>query len=185
MTFAQLAGGPQHPYSLTRSSILRTALALKLTTDTLAQHLAQQLLPAYLLSGDEPLLIAEAADAVRARARALGFTERETYFIEREADWEEVGAAAGNLSLFAARRIIEIRLASAKPGVAGAAALGKLAQTAAEDLLLLVITPRLDRDAQGASWVKAMETAGAWMQIWPVDEQRLLKWLRGGAAPRP
>ena len=87
-------------------------------------HLVRELLPAYLISGDDPLLVAEAADAVRARARAVGFSERETYFIESRADWDAVHGAAGNLSLFAARRIIEIRLASAKPGVAGGASTG-------------------------------------------------------------
>jgi DNA polymerase III subunit delta len=152
--------------------------ALKLTTDSLAAHLAQPLLPAYLVSGDEPLLVAEAADAVRARARAAGFSERETHFLERGADWDEVSASASNLSLFAERRIIEIRLQSGKPGVAGGAALLRLAQTKAADLLVLVIAPRLDRDAQSANWVKAIETAGAWVQIWPVDAQHLVAWLR-------
>jgi DNA polymerase-3 subunit delta len=151
---------------------------LKLTTDSLAAHLARELLPAYLISGDDPLLVAEAADAVRARARAVGFSERETYFIESRADWDAVHGAAGNLSLFAARRIIEIRLASAKPGVAGGAALLKLAQLNDKDLLVLIIAPRLDRDAQSADWVKAIESAGAWVQIWPVETQRLVAWLQ-------
>jgi DNA polymerase-3 subunit delta len=154
---------------------------LKLTADSLAAHLAQELFPAYLVSGDEPLLVAEAADAVRARARALGFSERETHFIERATDWEAPSAAAGNLSLFAARRIIEIRLASGKPGVAGGAALSKLAQLKDKDLLLLVIAPRLDRDAQGAGWVKALESAGAWVQVWPIEAQHLLAWLQARA----
>jgi DNA polymerase-3 subunit delta len=127
---------------------------LKLTSDSLAAHLAQLLRNAYLVSGDEPLLVAEAADAVRARAREAGFSERETYFIERGANWDAVGAAASNLSLFAARRIIEIRLASGKPGVAGGAALAKLAQLKDPDVLVLITAPRLDRDAQSASWVK-------------------------------
>jgi DNA polymerase-3 subunit delta len=151
---------------------------LKLTTDSLAAHLAQHLLPAYLISGDEPLLVAEAAEAVRARARASGVSERETHFIERGADWDAVSAAASNLSLFAARRIIEIRLASGKPGVAGGAALLKLAQSKDNDLLVLVTAPRLDADAHSAGWVKAIETAGAWVQIWPVDDQHLVAWLQ-------
>jgi DNA polymerase-3 subunit delta len=79
---------------------------LKLTADELAAHLARALLPAYLVSGDEPLLVAEAVDAVRARARAAGFSERDTHFIERATDWDAVLGAASNLSLFAARRII-------------------------------------------------------------------------------
>ena len=151
---------------------------MKLTTDSLAAHLDRQLLPAYLVSGDEPLLVAEAADALRARARAAGFSERETHFIERSTDWDAVHGAAGNLSLFAARRIIEMRLASAKPGVAGGAALLKFAQLKDKDFLILVTAPRLDRDAQSSEWVKAIDRAGGWVQIWPVEAQRLISWLK-------
>jgi len=152
---------------------------LKLTSDSLATHLAQRLLPAYLISGDEPLLSGEAADAVRARARAAGFSEREVHFIERAADWDEVRASAGNLSLFGARRLVEIRLASARPGAAGNAALVALLEARDPDLLLLVISPRLDREAQGAEWVRAIDSHGGWLQVWPVDAGRLVDWLRG------
>jgi len=152
---------------------------LKLTSDSLATHLAERLLPAYLVSGDEPLLAAEAADAVRARARGAGFTEREVHFIERAADWDEVRASAANLSLFGARRVVEIRLTSAKPGVAGNATLVALLEAHDPDTLFLILTPRLDRDAQGADWVRSVEAHGAWVQIWPVDSQRLVAWLKG------
>jgi DNA polymerase-3 subunit delta len=152
---------------------------LKLTSDSLATHLAQRLLPAYLISGDEPLLSGEAADAVRARARAAGFSEREVHFIERVTDWDEVRASAVNLSLFGARRLVEIRLASARPGAAGNAALVALLEARDPDLLLLVMAPRLDREAQGAEWVRAMESHGGWLQVWPVDAGRLVDWLRG------
>jgi DNA polymerase III subunit delta len=152
---------------------------LKLTSDSLATHLAQRLLPAYLISGDEPLLSGEAADAVRARARAAGFSEREVHFIERAADWDEVRASTGNLSLFGSRRLIEIRLASAKPGAAGNAALVALLAARDPDLLLLVMAPRLDREAQSAEWVRAIDTHGAWLAVWPVDTGRLVEWLRG------
>ena len=154
---------------------------MKLTSDSLAAHLAQQLAPVYLISGDEPLLVGEAADAVRAHARELGFAERETHFMERGSDWDAVFAAVNNLSLFAARRIIEIRLPSAKPGVAGGAALAKLAQVRDPDLAVLVIAPRLDRDAQSSAWVKAIESHGAWLAIWPVAAAELSGWLQGRA----
>ncbi|HYM27475.1 MAG TPA: DNA polymerase III subunit delta [Steroidobacteraceae bacterium] len=154
---------------------------MKLNADSLPAQLAQRLLPAYLISGDEPLLAGEAADAVRTRARAVGFTEREVHFIERAADWDDVRAAAGNLSLFATRRVIEIRLTSGKPGVAGGATLAALAAAGDPDTLLLVLAPRLDRDAQSAEWVRALESRGGWVQIWPVDAPRLVGWLRGRA----
>ena len=152
---------------------------MKLTSDSLATQLAQRLLPVYLISGDEPLLSGEAADAVRARARAAGFTEREVHFIERAGDWDEVRASAGNLSLFGARRLVEIRLTTPRPGVAGNAALVALLEARDPDLLLLVIAPRLDRDAQAADWVRAIEAHGAWLQVWPLDPGKLSAWLLG------
>jgi DNA polymerase III subunit delta len=151
---------------------------LKLNSDALPAHLEQPPLPAYLVSGDDPLLTAEAADAIRARARAAGFTERETHFMERGADWNDVRASANNLSLFAQRRLVEIRLPSGKPGTAGAATLIALLAARDPDRILLVLTPRLDRDAQNAEWVRAIESQGAWVQVWPVNADRLVGWLR-------
>jgi DNA polymerase III subunit delta len=152
---------------------------LKLTSDSLATHLAQRLLPAYLISGDEPLLSGEAADAVRERARAAGFSERDVHFIERASDWDEVRASAGNLSLFGSRRLLEIRLTSGRPGSAGNAAIVSLLEARDPDILLLVLAPRLERESQGADWVRAIDTHGAWLQVWPVDSGRLPEWLRG------
>jgi DNA polymerase-3 subunit delta len=152
---------------------------LKLTSDSLPAQLAQALLPAYLISGDEPLLAGEAADAVRLAARDAGFSEREVHFIERAADWEDLTASAANLSLFGARRVMEIRLASARPGVAGNAALTRLIGTKDPDTLLLILSARLDRDAQGADWVRALEKSGAWVPVWPVEAGKLVAWLRG------
>jgi DNA polymerase-3 subunit delta len=154
---------------------------LKLTSDSLTPQLAERLLPVYLVSGDEPLLAAEAADAIRAQARAAGFTERDVHFIERAADWEEVRGATATLSLFGARRLVEIRLASGKVGVAGNAALVKLLARPDPDTVFLVIAPRLDRDAQSAEWVRAIEVGGAWVQVWPVDSTRLVGWLKSRA----
>jgi len=151
---------------------------LKLTPDALAAHLGQQLLSAYLVSGDEPLLCGEAADAVRAAARGRGFTEREVHFMERGSNWDDVRASAGNLSLFGERRLVEIRLPTGKPGVAGNATLLAMLEARDPDTVFLILTPRLDRDAQAASWVKAVESTGAWTQVWPVDADKLVGWLR-------
>jgi len=152
---------------------------VKLNPDALTTHLEQHLLPAYLVSGDEPLLTGEAADAVRAGARAVGFTEREVHFLERGSDWDDVRASAGNMSLFSSRRVVEIRLPTGKPGAAGNKALVALLERGDRDTVFLILTPRLDRDAQSADWVRAVEAHGAWVQVWPVDLDRLVSWLRG------
>ncbi len=150
---------------------------MKLTLDGLRTSLSQGLRPAYLISGDEPLLVSEAADAVREGARGAGFDERDVYFIERAADWPDVLAGANNLSLFGSRKLLELRLPSAKPGVAGAKAIVQLLERQASDTIVLMLTGRLDRDGQNASWVKAFATHGAWLPIWPIDATRLPAWL--------
>ena len=158
---------------------------MKLTLEALTAHLAGQLLPVYLVSGDEPLLTGEALDAIRERARAAGATAREVFFIERgNSVWDAVLQAAQSLSLFAEHRIVEIRMPSGKPGAAGAAAQLKQLAAAGSDLLVLIATERLDRDSQDAAWVRAVQSRGAWLPIWPVERARLPQWLRGrlGAA---
>ncbi|MEA3180244.1 MAG: polymerase subunit delta [Gammaproteobacteria bacterium] len=154
---------------------------MKLTADALSGHLEQQLLRVYLISGDDPLLAGEAADAVRASARAKGFTERDVHFMERGSDWDDVRASSSNMSLFGSRRLVEIRMPTGKPGVAGGAALVSMLGVDDRDTVFLILTPRLDRDVQSANWVKAVESNGAWVQIWPIDSDRMTTWLRGRA----
>ena len=117
--------------------------------------------PVYLIAGDEPLTAGEAADALRAAARPQGFTEREVFFVERAntGPWDEIYAAAQSLSLFASRRMLEVRLPGGKPGT-GAKVLQELAALAGPDLLVLVITGELDWEAQKAAWVQAIDRAG-------------------------
>jgi len=154
---------------------------LKLTTDALSGHLEQQLLRVYLISGDEPLLTGEAADAVRAAARTKGFVERDVHFMERGSDWDDVRASSANMSLFGSRRLVEIRMPTGKPGVAGGAALLSMLEIEDHDTVYLILTPRLDRDVQSANWVKAVEAKGAIVQVWPIDSDRMTNWLRGRA----
>lgn len=137
-----------------------------------------------LLSGDEPLQAGEAADAVRAAARAAGFTEREVFFIDRATGgpWDDIFASAQAMSLFAARRLIEIRIPASKPGVQGAAALQELSKLAGPDLLLLVITGELDWSTQKAAWVQALDAAGLWVDSAQVSPAQFPAWLRARAA---
>jgi DNA polymerase-3 subunit delta len=155
---------------------------LKLTFDTLRTHLDGEPARAYLVSGDEGLLVGEAADAIRARAKRAGFEEREVHFIERVADWDDVRATSNNLSLFGSRKLIELRLPSGKPGVGGSNAIVELLKNVSPDNVYLMITGKLERESQSAAWVKAFESAGAWLPIWPIEVSRLPQWLRARAA---
>jgi len=155
---------------------------LKLTFDTLRTHLDGEPARAYLVSGDEGLLVGEAADAIRARVKRAGFDEREVHFIERVADWDDVRSASNNLSLFGSRKLMELRLPSGKPGVGGSNAIVELVKDVSPDNVYLMITGKLERESQSAAWVKAFESAGAWLPVWPIEVARMPQWLRARAA---
>ena len=150
---------------------------MKLTLDKFATHLKNELAASYLISGDDTLRVNEALDVLRARARTAGYTEREVHFIERVAQWDDVRQSAASMSLFAEKRIIEVRLPSGKPGTVGAAALTALLTARATDQLLVVITGRLDGPTQSAAWVKAFESQGHWLPIWDLRRNELPAWI--------
>lgn len=153
----------------------------KLRPEQLAATIKKQLAPIYLVSGDEALLVQEACDQIRAGARAAGFLERELYHNESGFDWGQVLAAANSLSLFADKKIIEVRLPNGKPGTDGAKALLEYASNlqpgAAGDNILLLVGPKIDAAAQRSKWFKAVEQAGAFVQIWPIGPQQLPRWI--------
>jgi DNA polymerase III subunit delta len=151
---------------------------VKISGDNLAASLARQLQTIYLVSGDSPLLVNEAADAIRARARADGYVERELHVVERGFDWHELLADSRSLSLFAQRKIIEIRMPNAAPGEQGADVLVELAEQGSPDTLVLLITDKLDGRTQSSRWVSAIDKRGGVVQVWPIELPRLPAWIR-------
>src|ERR1700674_475915 len=139
---------------------------MRLRAEQLPAALARGLAGIYLVSGDEPLLVGEAADAIRAAARAAGYADRTVFFIDRSFDWDAVRQATQSLSLFAERRLFELRMPNGKPDK-GAALLAQLAAQPASDLTYLVLTDKLDRKISDAAWVQAIEKNGAWVPIQP------------------
>jgi DNA polymerase-3 subunit delta len=153
---------------------------LRLSAGQLPASLARNLAATYLVSGDEPLLVGEAADAVRAAARAAGYADRTVFFIDRSFAWDELRHASQSLSLFSERRLLELRMPSGKPDK-GAQQLADLAAQPPPDVVCLVVTGKLDKKASEAPWVRAVEKHGIWVPIWPVETAALPAWLRARA----
>jgi DNA polymerase-3 subunit delta len=153
---------------------------LQLAAAQLSNHLSKGLRSLYTLHGDETLLVQEAADAIRAEARKQGFTERSSFTVAgAHFDWGEVLAAAGSMSLFADKQIIEIRIPSGKPGKDGSVQLQQLAAQAAEntDTLTLVMLPKLDKMSKQGAWFSALDGNGVNIEIQPVERAALPQWI--------
>ena len=151
---------------------------MQLKPEQLDTHLRKQLAPVYFISGDEPLRVMEAADAVRAAARAQGYSEREVLSVEAGFDWGRLDSAAGSLSLFSERRLVDLRLPGGKPGDAGSKALRAWAGQPPEDTLLLVTAGKLEPAARKSKWVQARDGAGVVVFVWPLDAQQFPAWVR-------
>lgn len=149
---------------------------MRITADRLHPLLERELAPAWLVAGEEPLLAGEACDAIRAAARGLGFQEREVFFIDRHTQWSAIAQSAQALSLFASRRIVEIRMPGGKPGP-GATPLAQLVEASGPELLVLVVVEKLDRDARGSAWVEAIEARGVHVVADPVAPAQFPRWL--------
>lgn len=151
---------------------------MKLYINDFEQHLQQGLAPVYIISGDEPLQQGEACDAVRRTARAQGFSEREVMHVETGFDWNQLLAASQSMSLFAEKRLIELRLPSGKPGDKGGQALRDYCASLPPDTVLMVISGKLDKQTQNSKWFKSLEQAGVSLQVWPVEQRQLPGWVR-------
>ena len=153
---------------------------MQLALPQLNAHLAKGLRSLYTLHGDEPLLMQEAADAIRAMARAQGYTERTVHTVAgAHFDWSEVLAAGGSLSLFADKQIVEVRIPTGKPGKDGSAAIQQLVEQAEgnDSTLTLVLLPRLDFATRKGAWFTALEGGGVSIQVDTLERQALPQWI--------
>ncbi len=158
--------------------------------DKLDAHLARGLLPVYLVSGDEPLQLGECGDAIRSAAQKAGHTTRQVIDAGAGFDWQQLTSEAATFSLFAEKKIIDLRLANGKPGAEGSRTLTAYCTDPPPDALLLITLPRIERAQQNSKWFKAIDDIGTIVQVWPVDASRLPTWIdrrlrNAGIAPTP
>ena len=147
--------------------------------EQLAAHLERELRPLYVVYGNEPLLVIEAADAIRAKARQQGYGEREILTVLPHFDWNQLLAAGSNLSLFGDRKLIDLRIPTGKPGKEGGAALQDWCRNLSPDNLLLVTLPELDWREEKAVWFTTLVNAGVAIKLMAPPLAELPGWLVG------
>lgn len=152
---------------------------MRISSDELPRHLAQGLAPLYVVFGDALLLAIEAADAVRGAARAAGYAERDVFTAEQHFKWAELKNSAQSLSLFADRKVIDLRIPSGKPGVEGGQALQDYVAHMSPDVLTLITLPRLDWSTQKSQWFAALERHGVLVTADDIARDELPRWIAG------
>ncbi len=151
---------------------------MRLKPAQLTNHLQRQgFAPLYLLTGDEPLQMMECADILRTFARHQGFTERIVLTVETGFDWSLLDKEANTLSLFAQRRLLEIRLGNKSPGNEGTKALIAYANKLPTDTVLLITADKLDASKQKTKWFTTLDKQGIVIQVWPIDVSQLPGWI--------
>ena len=146
--------------------------------DQLASVVAKVAYPVYMVSGDEPLQQMESLDLIRSYLRDNDFSEREVLDVDAQFDWQRLMDEAANMSLFATRRIVELRLPSAKPGRQGSQVLKDYLSRPPEDTVLIINAGKIDGNSKKSAWFKAVEQSGMIVQCWPVPADKLSSWLQ-------
>lgn len=157
---------------------------MRINSDQLDAHLQKPLQAFYWIAGDETLLVQEALAQLRARCRAQGFTEWDLFFVDRSFSWQSMLQSGNSMSLFADRKIIELRQTSAKLEEAGRDALTQYLASPNPDNILILVTPKQEMATLNTKWFKALESAGVFVQVWPVDARGLPRWITARMARR-
>lgn len=147
--------------------------------DTLPKALKKGIAPVYMISGDEPLQMMEAADQIRAACRQAGFTGTERYQVDnaRSFDWQALAMSGNTMSLFGDKKIVGLHIPSGKPGTEGAKALKKWCESPPEDTVLIITTGRPEGRFQTSAWFKSIDKAGVTMQVWPLSVAKTRSWI--------
>lgn len=157
---------------------------MRLKVEQLEPALEKSLAPVYLIAGDEPLQLGEAADAVRIAARKSGFAVREVISIDSGNEWPSFAAESESLSIFSDKKLIDLRLPSGKPGAEGGKLLVAFCQSPPPDTVLLMTACKIEKASQKSQWFQAIEQTGVVVQVWPLQGSELEQWVRRRAGRR-
>lgn len=151
---------------------------MRLKPEQLNGALQKNLASIYLLSGDEPLQLGELADAIRKKARAVGYNSREIFSVDTNFSWNQLMLSADSLSIFSDKKIIELRIPTNTVGTEGAKALTTYCERLPHDTLLLISIGQLKKDTLKSRWLDSLDKVGVIIQVWALEGQELLNWLQ-------
>ncbi|MEI6269578.1 MAG: DNA polymerase III subunit delta [Methylococcaceae bacterium] len=157
---------------------------MRIKPEQLGVALKKSLAPVYFISGDEPLQLGEIADAIRKAAKKAGFENREILSAETGFEWNQLAFTADSYSLFADKKIIDLRLPSGTPGIEGSKALIAYCERLPEDTILLVTAGKIAGSALKTKWLEALDKKGVVIQVWPLEGNDLIHWLQQRAEQR-
>ena len=150
---------------------------MELRPDRFERQLASETLrPVYLIAGDEPLIVQECADALRAKARADGYSEREIFDAGTDFDWNTLAMGMASMSLFASRRVFDLRLPTGKPGREGSEAIRAYCDNPPSDTVLMITALEWSK-AHAGKWSEMIAKVGHHVTIWPLRTNELPDWL--------
>ena len=152
-------------------------MPMKISVDDLPRHLSKGLQPLYVIHGPATLLAIEAADAVRAAALRNGYNEREVLIAETGFKWTELRNSGLSMSLFSAKKILDLRIPTGKPGIEGAQALQDYCQNLNADTITLISMPRLDGSAMKAKWFCTLADLGVVIATDELPLSELPMWI--------
>ncbi len=151
---------------------------MQIYPEKLAQSLSQSLQSVYLVSGDELLIVQEACDQILKCAKDQGYEERKIFEPGTDGNWDSLQEEGASLSLFASKRIIDVRLSANKLDKDASVFLRNWCDHPPEDVLLLIRTERLLPRQRKSAWFKALDGYGGIVLVWPIGERELPRWLR-------
>jgi len=150
---------------------------MRIRPNQLEAELKKNLLPIYLISGDEPLLVQEALDTLREKCKKSGFDERKITEVDKKFDWKSLNDDANMLSLFAEKTVTELRLSKFKPGIPGGKALQEYCNNLPEDKILIISANKFDAATFKSKWCSTIDKTGAIIQIWPINLNEMPGWI--------
>lgn len=154
---------------------------LRLYPEQLRAQLNEGLRAAYLLLGNDPLLLQESQDAVRQVAAEQGFIEHHTFTLDASTDWDAIFSICQALSLFASRQTLLLQLPENGPNAAINEQLAKLVSLLHDDLILTVRGNKLTKAQENAVWITQLNNRAVQVSCQTPEQANLPRWVAARA----